>query len=316
MNPPPHLTKDPRLPPDLEREIFEICALARPVTIPGLMLVAWRVKKWVEPLLFRIVCIAPRLRRPAQIDNLGLRLPFFTSDRLLHLMNERPTGLVANSVRHLYLLPPREGGEQAMLRHTTNMDAILPACIGLTTLFIAPKETEFCATLGDMYALRRLTVDASEFFKQHPEGFAHWLFRNITHLEIFSGQIGSAATWAALALVPHLTHFSFWEEAFLNGRAGAVLAACPRLQYLVFLSISPGFILSCAPACVRLAADPRFVAVIVRDSKRDWLFSALQKQDYWTRVEAFIAAKRAGSVASSGYRVTSDDLSRPPPNPL
>jgi hypothetical protein len=36
----------PILPTELERQIFELCALSRPVRIPKLMLVAWRVKEW------------------------------------------------------------------------------------------------------------------------------------------------------------------------------------------------------------------------------------------------------------------------------
>jgi hypothetical protein len=36
----------PMLPLELEREIFEICAYLRPVSIPRLMLVACRVKEW------------------------------------------------------------------------------------------------------------------------------------------------------------------------------------------------------------------------------------------------------------------------------
>ncbi|KAJ7629850.1 hypothetical protein B0H17DRAFT_1091096 [Mycena rosella] len=47
----------PALPPELERQIFEICALFRPVSIPKLMLVAWRVKQWIEPILYRTVVI-------------------------------------------------------------------------------------------------------------------------------------------------------------------------------------------------------------------------------------------------------------------
>ncbi|KAJ7476703.1 hypothetical protein FB451DRAFT_1173563 [Mycena latifolia] len=36
----------PKLPLDLERVILEISALSRPLSIPTLMLVAWRVKLW------------------------------------------------------------------------------------------------------------------------------------------------------------------------------------------------------------------------------------------------------------------------------
>jgi hypothetical protein len=40
------LNGSPILPPELEREIFEICAISRPASIPNLMLVAQRVKEW------------------------------------------------------------------------------------------------------------------------------------------------------------------------------------------------------------------------------------------------------------------------------
>ncbi|KAJ6564436.1 hypothetical protein B0H19DRAFT_1258885 [Mycena capillaripes] len=45
------------LPEDLEREIFEISAHSRPVFIPILMLVARRVKIWLEPLLYRTIVL-------------------------------------------------------------------------------------------------------------------------------------------------------------------------------------------------------------------------------------------------------------------
>jgi hypothetical protein len=42
----------PILPPELERGIFEICAISRPVSIPNLMLVAQRVKEWCVAIFF------------------------------------------------------------------------------------------------------------------------------------------------------------------------------------------------------------------------------------------------------------------------
>jgi hypothetical protein len=39
--------ESPVLPTDLERVIFEITALSHPRSIPNLLLVAWRVHKWL-----------------------------------------------------------------------------------------------------------------------------------------------------------------------------------------------------------------------------------------------------------------------------
>jgi hypothetical protein len=38
------------LPLELERVIFEVSALSRPIDIPNLMLIAWRVKEWYVTL--------------------------------------------------------------------------------------------------------------------------------------------------------------------------------------------------------------------------------------------------------------------------
>ncbi|KAJ7887124.1 hypothetical protein B0H14DRAFT_2696630 [Mycena olivaceomarginata] len=56
------MSNPPKLPPELECTIFEIAALARPKMIPSLILVAHRVKHWVEPLLYRVIMVVPRTR--------------------------------------------------------------------------------------------------------------------------------------------------------------------------------------------------------------------------------------------------------------
>ncbi|KAJ7866185.1 hypothetical protein B0H14DRAFT_3862044 [Mycena olivaceomarginata] len=66
---------EPRLPPELECRIFEIVALARPVSIPSLMLVARRVKEWPEPLLYRIIMLPGR--SSPEPHNRMLDLPTF-----------------------------------------------------------------------------------------------------------------------------------------------------------------------------------------------------------------------------------------------
>ncbi|KAJ6505111.1 hypothetical protein C8R45DRAFT_544408 [Mycena sanguinolenta] len=67
---------EPTLPPELERRIFEIAALACPVRIPTLMLVARRVKFLVEPLLYRVVFLKDSTTGHLLRD---LDLPAFTA---------------------------------------------------------------------------------------------------------------------------------------------------------------------------------------------------------------------------------------------
>ncbi|KAJ6463143.1 hypothetical protein C8R47DRAFT_84072 [Mycena vitilis] len=53
------------LPFELERIIFEVAAASAPRSIPQLALVAWRVKIWVEPFLYRTIVVADHRSSPA-----------------------------------------------------------------------------------------------------------------------------------------------------------------------------------------------------------------------------------------------------------
>ncbi|KAJ7613211.1 hypothetical protein FB45DRAFT_1113040 [Roridomyces roridus] len=52
------MANSPSFPPELEREVFVTAAYIEPLCIPKLMLVAWRVKLWVEPLFCRTVAVS------------------------------------------------------------------------------------------------------------------------------------------------------------------------------------------------------------------------------------------------------------------
>ncbi|KAJ7629604.1 hypothetical protein B0H17DRAFT_545601 [Mycena rosella] len=167
MNSPSPLISEPRFPPDLEREIFEICALSRPRTIPSLMLVASRVKEWVEPLLYRIIAVS---------DSRNESLPPFTCDILVRTIRAKPVHFLAKYVRHLYLTPGRRNDRE-------HVSDILPACTGVTSLFTlwALHDAVFLTLLENMHSLRQLAVSVSSLFVPN-NGFEHRLFRNITHL--------------------------------------------------------------------------------------------------------------------------------------
>ncbi|KAJ7446001.1 hypothetical protein B0H11DRAFT_395026 [Mycena galericulata] len=61
-----HNANPPFLPPELEREIFELSAHLHPGSAPNFLLVAHRVLTWIEPLIYRVISIqgncAPVLR--------------------------------------------------------------------------------------------------------------------------------------------------------------------------------------------------------------------------------------------------------------
>ncbi|KAJ7134005.1 hypothetical protein C8R43DRAFT_639224 [Mycena crocata] len=87
----------PLLPPELEREIFEMAAHIRPIGILRLMLVASRVKIWLEPLLYRTIALSVHPFR-ASSDHPNPQWKSF-----MHVVQSNPVAFLLASVRHLYL---------------------------------------------------------------------------------------------------------------------------------------------------------------------------------------------------------------------
>jgi hypothetical protein len=103
------VTGPPKLPPDLERRIFEMCALESPEVCTVLVLVARRVHEWsvgttiikcfahvntrIDPILIATVCITERIY--AKCWNF-----------LAKLTNGKPVEYYAQHIKNLYILAP------------------------------------------------------------------------------------------------------------------------------------------------------------------------------------------------------------------
>ncbi|KAJ7880868.1 hypothetical protein B0H13DRAFT_2345410 [Mycena leptocephala] len=167
MAPGPH--PDLRLPPELERNIFEIVTLsARPSSIPTLTLVAARVKAWVEPILYRIVVCS-------KIKFVGFPVSTLTADTLLRLATTTvPHKVLQNSIQNLFL-----NGFPVSAR----VDAILTACSPMTNLFAHFKAAP---ALSAIHCLSRLTIDATALMEPSALTVPHPMFRTLTHLDLTS----------------------------------------------------------------------------------------------------------------------------------
>ncbi|KAJ7636226.1 hypothetical protein FB45DRAFT_1055705 [Roridomyces roridus] len=118
---------DPRLPRELERTIFEISAtLSRPNRIPNLMLVAQRVRVWVEPSLYRVVFLDEEL---PPLDG----FPRFTWTVFTGLLTTKPQDFFARSVRNL-LIGTKSGAWSSNDVRLKEIHSILRACSGITNL--------------------------------------------------------------------------------------------------------------------------------------------------------------------------------------
>ncbi|KAJ7779897.1 hypothetical protein B0H16DRAFT_727994 [Mycena metata] len=134
-------TTAPHLPPDLERTIFELAALSSPGTMTTLILVALRVKIWIELLLYRIV-IVPSVVSCEDYDHYPLRIKKISVPAFR--LNEPETNTIPTifsnyPVRHLYI--------DARLQPLA-LQRILPACKRVTNLHVLFDATEHLAALG------------------------------------------------------------------------------------------------------------------------------------------------------------------------
>ncbi|KAJ7861454.1 hypothetical protein B0H14DRAFT_2742299 [Mycena olivaceomarginata] len=282
----------PRLPPELERTIFELAARSSPGRVPSLMLIAWRVKNWLEPLLYRVMCISSTVRKMHGF-------PVIPIDALFRAMlNKAPL----DAVEYLFLQTIEVSPTSAIV------DAILQACPHITHLFSSLPLKSNLKALESLHCLRRLTVDTTRIFVDHPFDFTHPLFRNLTHLELTDKPRRlEAPLYARLTEIPNLTHICF-NAVRLFSVVYPLLASSTRLQLIVLLSTAEKHTQDKAAIHPQPRMDDRFVHTDQTNFRVDWLGPASGAGDYWERAEEFVAARRAGTITRSVYSFSETDM--------
>ncbi|KAJ7445046.1 hypothetical protein FB451DRAFT_1148878 [Mycena latifolia] len=282
------LPAEATFPEDLERLIFEIASFSYPGVMPTLLLVAQRVKIWIEPLLYMV------LYNGSVQSGKGRTLL-----QLRNLIRSRPSSVFQDYVRHVYL----SGFDE----HVTVVD-ILSACPSTTDLKLLPfwgRGPELLPILGAM-PLQRLALHLGLIFtaSEAPVDFAHPLFLRITHLELggWPNDDEGWAAWAGLAQLPALTHLAFHNNLVLPPVCQSALAQCPSLAALVIVCSDQDAVERYAPDYADVATDPRFVMVVVLDELRDWERGARGGDDYWVAADALIRRRRAGETKEYGTK--------------
>ncbi|KAJ7089493.1 hypothetical protein C8R43DRAFT_1050599 [Mycena crocata] len=277
----------PFLPVDLEREIFEMAARSRPCSIPTLMLVASRVKAWVEPLLYRTIFIFHKY------DLVAAGYPtLHCSGSLPHVIREKSITLLFTSVRNVYLSDV--SGEEATW--------LLSTCLQIENLFMMGFRLEEHLTALAVIQLKRLCCSLAEIFPSISKiDFTHRLFAHLTHLWHFA-HVGKTELWSGLALVPHFTHLAFSNPGFLPLYLG-FLDVCKSLQVLVHLKLGGGSYETGGVTILQLAENHRFVSMNCMDYRPDWLIGAHTGIDFWSKAEDFVARRKAGQVPAGQYKL-------------
>ncbi|KAJ7613623.1 hypothetical protein DFH06DRAFT_1242449 [Mycena polygramma] len=253
----------PVLPTDLEREIFEITAVRYPRSIPRLVLVAQRVKIWIEPMLYRTLSVVESAYRFQDTQTLRIEV-----DASLH---SKPASFLRSHVRHV-----------ALSKIPTDMAAsILSVCTEATSLaiFQTPAAPTLLPLLVPM-PLSRLSVGLAELFGRPTVDFGHPIFARLTHLDIFEAGWDSDHMVSGLSGLPRLTHLSFNPDPNeTTPRVPDILASCELLQVLVILFPDENDMRDVGDEYKCFSDDLRFVTMVVMIT---WRIGRAAKLAGWT----------------------------------
>ncbi|KAJ6565295.1 hypothetical protein DFH09DRAFT_1363870 [Mycena vulgaris] len=277
------------LPFDLERHVFELAALSHTVSIPPILRVAWRVKHWIETLLYRTLVIR-RFLSEGKIHG----VPPCSVETFRRVVQTKPASFLRNAVRHL--LFDKIGPNDVRF--------ILHACPAVTDLFFLvvnkglPDGPAAALTFESMAPTKMYGHPETIFTLTHCASFHQPIFSQLTHFQLFGPWVGSdpsadeeyPLTWTDLASLPSLTHLALTVPSLIPV-CSKILRACPDLRALLILN---GFFDS-PPA--ELADDPRFVIVPQSNYEEDWVRGAVTGMDYWARADVHIAKRISGEVA-------------------
>ncbi|KAJ7156214.1 hypothetical protein C8R46DRAFT_1355948 [Mycena filopes] len=278
------------LPPELELEIFELCALYYPRSIPRLVLVARRFNVWMRPLLYRTL-ICDHESYPIMMEEQSkAALPAHSVDRIVAPPGDNSPLPAFVAVRNLFLSSRVDSAAST---------AILAACINVENLSLCGSSAEWIPLISCL-PLRHLYASPPQIIPAFGSAFPH-----LTHLEIYEYP-PSSSWWDNLAALPQLTHISFHDcltEVFL-----LLLRLCTQLQVLICLSGMYGGDESIAG----LAQDMRFVCMSCNNYVQDWCMGARWGEDYWHRAEIIIAKRRAGKVDPLDFNAQDESLTTLP----
>ncbi|KAJ7847815.1 hypothetical protein B0H14DRAFT_2510340 [Mycena olivaceomarginata] len=262
------------LPVELERKIFEIAAQSNSAFIPTLLLVAHRVKTWLEPMLYSVVVFSDPIDGHVRFDPVRFGSAIQSQTISEHVKN---------------LLTPYENFP------LLDLDLILASCSAVQNLVLFPNQSDLLPFLSTM-PLRRLSTALTDVFPATGVDFMHPLFSRLTHLELMDTLTNAVwEEWKGLTLIPNLTHLAFLIEKSLAIFQG-VLAACPALQVLVSLHWGFKGISYAGIGLEPLSQDTRFVCMPAPPLSADWQIGARGGDDFWVRAEKFVAQRVSGQV--------------------
>ncbi|KAF8149383.1 hypothetical protein B0H34DRAFT_184801 [Crassisporium funariophilum] len=273
------LSSDPVFPFELEREIFERAESEHHLCATTLVLVAHRVRQWIEPKIYKIVMYAgssQRYRYP----------PMHLHDKLVPRFSQWKQ--YAHHAKHV-LLQDMEGQDAAeILSLCTNVEDL--------ALWVLSDIGDQLPSVISSLPMKRLSIDVQALLTPSPSPltqsefkFDETLFTNLTHLDIISGEEWPWNNWKRLALIPRLTHLALNGEIRTEFMRG-VLDECLALEVLVVLASVIDLNLQSQIGGLQ---DDRLVRMDrIEDPIGHWAAGARGEEDFWITAERVVKSRR------------------------
>ncbi|KAF8155003.1 hypothetical protein K438DRAFT_1987230 [Mycena galopus ATCC 62051] len=267
----------PRLPPELERYIFELSAMAHKTSIPQLLRVAHRVHVWIEPVLYHTIILqGPDERRPFRTE----QYPRSPADF-------RHAAFLASHVHHLNL--------SGAVPHD-QLRTLLGVCTSIRTLALwspLPRPPNLLSLLQALPLMTRLSADITHLCGGPLRlDLSHPAFASLTHLDVLAAPFDDWRLCSGIARAPALTHLTFRDKFHPKVLRGALAHCCGLRALGVIWSAKKG----AADVREGVIVDARMFMAICGDRLEDWEAGVRGEKDIWAKAEAFIAKKKAGEI--------------------
>ncbi|KAF7330039.1 hypothetical protein MKEN_00268000 [Mycena kentingensis (nom. inval.)] len=268
------MDSEPRLPPELEREIFELAAQCLQSNL-NLLLVARRVHEWVEPCLYRVVRVVKNSR---------------PLSALLRAMSDNRSSLLVAGVRCVFFESPAAGTE------ALNQE-ILAQCPNVTRVALTPgfSGAAALAALEKLGHLEYLTANLGRLFPLDIDG-THPVLARVTHLSLLDNLHSDEkqeAILAALPAIPSLTHLRL--DFLVAGQVRRIFETCPRLEILLLNNTATQAYSHRFPTA---RDEPRVVRIANFSTYSsfwtDWLRGAYGLADAWQLAEECVRSRLCG----------------------
>ncbi|KAF7303476.1 hypothetical protein MIND_00576600 [Mycena indigotica] len=302
----------PRLPPELERTIFEMVAWQWRGSIPPLLRVARRVKHWLEPILYETILVTE------DQDSVADVIYWHSTHEIKSLIAQRDPASFSALVHNVFLSPTISEDERNHICES------FPNLSNLYTTLKAALNAPLPRLLKLYAPPHVLSFDQSTLSTRFP---------SLTHLYLFSRSIPlyvwavgplKNVTWSALGQLPRLSHLLLTSSPGTPA-LDSILESCPSL--ILLLILRPTYTLYPShwhpPPTPTSTHDVRLVVVPINTRYHGvthWQHDAFAvpqwRESLWKKGERLAEARRNGTVDAEHYELPEEPTSRVDAFPL